>query len=638
MSREDGKIIIGTEIDTKKFDAQLNALEQKAKSQETSINRLYKLRNTTKDVKEIASITQQINQQKVAYEKTTNQIIDMKAKIQSLKDATNQQNNANIKTFDKGISKIKRFGLALFSIRSIYSLVSRASSAYLAQDTEMANKLQSVWTGLGSFLAPLIKWITDILSKGLGYLNVFIKALTGVDYIANANAKAIKNQANAQKELNKQLYSFDEINKLSSSNTGGGLNVNSALFEMPELDDRIVKKMQDLAYWLKENWDWLKLVGEMFLIVFGATKIAKILSNIAPLLGSKGLGGILTNLQTIATIGAIALTIYIVGNIIKEVKTLKKDLESIRINGKKAQEDYIKQQNDINKLINDEETNRKAVNDLLNDENRWLHILLGLGDEAYKNAKAVVEQSEIFLEQEKKIYNSGKLNNEEKKKLLNNLIEQYNFNIKIIQKLEEQGKDTRELQNITSKYGEEIQRVGTNLGYSNDKLDDMVKKTADSNQNTKGIYDNIKNINNTSLTDKNAVYTITAQAKTKQAEQDYSNFFSRIGESASYVLDPKNWGKGFTSGLKTIWKKKMAVGGIINNPGHGVALGSNIIGGESGREGVLPLTDASVMSMLGAEIGKYVSVNNLVDVNYDGQRIKRISKSSDNREAIMRNR
>ena len=208
----------------------------------------------------------------------------------------------------------------------------------------------------------------------------------------------------------------------------------------------------------------------------------------------------------------------------------------------------------------------------------------------------------------------------------------------IIQKLEEQGENTEELRRINGLYGDEINKVADNLGITNDKLNDMVKKTADSNENTKGIYDSIKDINNIKLTDKSSTYTITAKANTKSAETDYSNFFSKLGESASYVLDPTKWGKGFTSGLKSIWKKKMAVGGIINNPGHGVALGSNIIGGEAGREGVLPLTDASVMSMLGAEIGKYVSVNNLVDVNYDGQRIKRISKSSDNRDAIMRNR
>lgn len=53
--------------------------------------------------------------------------------------------NQLTKGIDKVTSKIKRFALSLFSIRGIYALVSRASSAYLSQDTELANKLQSVW-------------------------------------------------------------------------------------------------------------------------------------------------------------------------------------------------------------------------------------------------------------------------------------------------------------------------------------------------------------------------------------------------------------------------------------------------------------------------------------------------------------
>lgn len=49
------------------------------------------------------------------------------------------------KGIDQVTSKIKRFALSLFSIRSIYALVSKASSAYLYQDTQLANKLQAVW-------------------------------------------------------------------------------------------------------------------------------------------------------------------------------------------------------------------------------------------------------------------------------------------------------------------------------------------------------------------------------------------------------------------------------------------------------------------------------------------------------------
>lgn len=634
----DGSVIIATELDNKSFDAQLNSLEKKLQQEEKTLQKMLEFKPIVKDGQTFSIDTAKLERQQITVEKTRNQIIDLRNRMAGVGQESDKTSEKINKNFNKGVKSIKRFGLSLFSIRSIYALVSRASSAYLSRDTELANKLQSVWAGLGSFLAPLIQWITDILSKGLGYLNVFVKALTGVDFIANANAKAIKKQADAQKELNKQLYSFDEINKLSDSEVSSGVSVDSSLFKMPELDDRIVKKLQDLAYWLKENWNWLKLVGEMFLIVFGANKIAEILSNIAPLLGEKGLGGILTGLNGILTIGAIGITIFLVGNIIKDVQNLKKELQDIRKIGFEAQKEAIKNEKDINQLLTDQAVNRQANYDMIKKSESGLYWLLGLSKEGLETAKKVVENSEVYLEQLKSQYDLTKLQKDEKNKILNSLIEQFNYNNLITKKLEEQGEDTSEVRRITGLYLDEINRVAQSLGISNDKLNEMVKKTADSNENTKGLYDTIKDINNTKLTNKSATYTITAKANTKNAEKDYSNFFSKVGESISHVFDSSKWGKGFLSGLKSIWTKKMAVGGIINNPGRGVALGSNIVGGEAGREGVLPLTDASVMSALGAEIGKYVSVNNLVDVNYDGQRIKRISKSSDSRDAIMRNR
>lgn len=640
--KTDGSIRIGTEIETKKFDAQLNMLEQKAEAEQKALERLLSIKQAPDGFQiDQEKLNQQIDITRTNLEKTNNQIINLKTKIQSLNN-TSVDTGKNINdNFDKGIKKIKNLALSLFSLRSIYTLVSKASSAYLSQDTELANKLQSTWSALGGFLAPLIEWIGNLVAKAVGYLNVFVKALTGVDYVANANAKALSKQAKAQKDLNKQTFAFDEVNKLNDTSKDSKDNSNSMIFQTPDLDDRIVKKLQDLAYWIKENWSWLKLLGEMFLIVFGAYKIASLLSNISKLIGSAkgltGLAGLSSLLNGLLIIGGIAITIYLVGNIIKEVKQLKEDLAVLREKGSESQKKYIQKQTDINKLIQDEKVNRESVNNSLNDNWRWLYMILGLGDEAYKDGEMVLKQSETFLEQEMKIYHEGKLTNEEKEKLLKHMIEQYNWNIKIIEKLEEQGVDTTKLKEVTSKYGENIQKVGTDLGYNNQKLDEMVRHTADSDKNTKGIYDNIKSINDTPLTDKSAVYKITAEAKTKKAEEDYRTFFSKLGESASAVLDPNSWKGGIVKKIKSIWGKKMAVGGIVNNPGKGVSLGS-VTTGEAGREGVLPLTDESTMSELGREIGKHVVVYNTITNYMDSNRINRILAKSKSVSEFANNR
>lgn len=67
---------------------------------------------------------------------------------------------------------------------------------------------------------------------------------------------------------------------------------------------------------------------------------------------------------------------------------------------------------------------------------------------------------------------------------------------------------------------------------------------------------------------------------------------------------------------------RLASGGIVNNPGHGVAIGG-AIAGEAGREGVIPLTDPYAMQTLGREIGKWITVNNTSNTYLDGRLIKR---------------
>ena len=64
---------------------------------------------------------------------------------------------------------------------------------------------------------------------------------------------------------------------------------------------------------------------------------------------------------------------------------------------------------------------------------------------------------------------------------------------------------------------------------------------------------------------------------------------------------------------------KLAVGGIINQPGMGVSYHGATIG-ERGAEAVVPLTDSQQMALLGEAIGKYVNINATVPV-YVGNRM-----------------
>ena len=67
---------------------------------------------------------------------------------------------------------------------------------------------------------------------------------------------------------------------------------------------------------------------------------------------------------------------------------------------------------------------------------------------------------------------------------------------------------------------------------------------------------------------------------------------------------------------------KLAVGGIINQPGRGVPYNGAYIG-ERGAEAVVPLTDSQQMQLLGEAIGKYITVNASITNTMNGRVISR---------------
>lgn len=237
------------------------------------------------------------------------------------------------KGLDKATSKVKKIGLALFSIRGIYSLISRASSAYLSQDTELANKLQAVWVGLGAMLEPIISAIANVLLKAVKYINVFIKALTGVDLLAKATTKSLKNTTNSVKNLSKVLANWDELNNLDTTT-----NVSTAspfsVFDDVDLNPEWVSKIQDFASWVKENIPIVVgILAGLALVLSGNGGVAaglgavclagdglyKLFSEdlntsvvgLIEILGAAGLIGVLTGNAGLAVgIGAVALALF----------------------------------------------------------------------------------------------------------------------------------------------------------------------------------------------------------------------------------------------------------------------------------------------------------------------------------------
>ena len=425
MNDYDGKVVIGTDLDTKSVDAQVTKLE---KDLETMVKAL---ESDMKIPVELRMSEDERLKLENDIEKTKNRIISLKESMQDAGNETDKTTTKISKGFKKGTTTLKRFALSLFSIGSIYATVSKASSTWLSQDTELAQKLQNVWIGLGALVSPVIEKISDLMLKALGYLNEFVKALSGgrIDFIAKANAKALEKQTKAQKELNRQTYDFDEIRKQQEQNAGVSSGISSGGISIPELDNRLVKKLQDLAKWLRENQELVKGLAIAFGVAFGAYKIASLLSNIGKLIGvasaGTGLAGLGAILGTLAQIGVIAIGVSLLytgltgRNIIDDLKEIHnniralKDIEEEQKNAKlKGLEESLNLIEATNKALENTNITEERANQLLEikkdnieDVKKYLQdweILYGLSEEEIKRINDALKDDKTTVDDIKK--------------------------------------------------------------------------------------------------------------------------------------------------------------------------------------------------------------------------------------------
>lgn len=94
---------------------------------------------------------------------------------------------------------------------------------------------------------------------------------------------------------------------------------------------------------------------------------------------------------------------------------------------------------------------------------------------------------------------------------------------------------------------------------------------------------------------------------------------------------------GFVHTISVPQIPKLKVGGIVNMPNRGTLIGASALVGESGREGVIPLTDQQAMAELGREIGRNVLVNLTNITSMNGRIISRELKNIQNEQDFAYN-
>lgn len=299
------------------------------------------------------------------------------------------------KSIQKGVNSLKRFSLSLLGIRSLYSLVSRATNAYMAQDEKLHTRMQANWIALGAVLAPIIERIVSLFQRLVAYINVFWRAFTGknlIEIALNKVQKTAKGTTKAVKELNREIANIDEITNLNFDQGSGNIdaggvgddayNIEDALNEIKnmQLNPKVVEAVQNFAQKVKDIWNWCVKVKEKFEewgislgsvlklagVIFGARQVGKIVSGISKIIGvsggTAGVYGIVTALGVVDVYLGVTLynRIKELGNVWEQQQSSEWRLGNSRIKILYTVEDQIKKINEQlkNENLTEEQRNR----------------------------------------------------------------------------------------------------------------------------------------------------------------------------------------------------------------------------------------------------------------------------------------
>ena len=134
--------------------------------------------------------------------------------------------------FDKLISKTKQLGLSLLGTRSIFTATRKAISEYMQMDEELTKATTNLWRALGAQLVPAVELVLYLFKQFTRAVYSFVYAITGVDLIARANAKAMAGWGKSAKDTLGNLQKFDDLN-VADFGKGSGDN---ALIELDKID------------------------------------------------------------------------------------------------------------------------------------------------------------------------------------------------------------------------------------------------------------------------------------------------------------------------------------------------------------------------------------------------------------------
>ena len=591
-----------------------------------------------------------------AYNETADKVNKYKQKLDSIKLDRQVADVNRMKEGFKGvgssvqsaIKKVGKLALGIFAVRSAYNLLRQASSNLASYDEQYATNLEYIKYALTQAIAPVLQYIVSLAATLLGYINAIINALFGINLFSKGSADNFNKMkagasgaAKAAKEIRKQLAGFDEINMLSDQSDSGG-GAGGAGGATPSFDlSALGGEVPDWLKWIVDHKDEILALMAGVAAGLGAWKlgfsglqslgigvaIGSLVYAIEKLIGFmndpsfenfggtiQGIGGAITGLAIAfgGLYGIIAgVVVLIVGTVLKYWEQIKGTIQKGL--------DWLKSKTDwVSFMFGD------TFGKIYNVSVEALQNVLDFFDFMFTSWKGQFEGIIMFLEG---VF-TGDWNKawegiqkgftawwEGIKGMIDSLFKY--FDNVLIQPLKIV---------FASLWNGIMDGFRTAVNWIQQRFNDMIS-----------FFNRVIGIIN----------GLFAYLGTQAGEIIGGNFKRAINvvlgviekilnspiRAINSLISTINTLPGVNlSRLNTFSLPRLAVGGIVNMPNRGTMVGG-AIAGESGREGVLPLTDQEAMAELGREIGKWININATVPV-YVGNRqiareIKKINAEDD---------
>ena len=233
----------------------------------------------------MAQLNQETNKTAITQNKLSNFFGAFKQKIEQAKPSIANIKNSfkglpkltqnitnNIKEMGTGVKNglghILKYAMALFSLRSVYSVLSSCAQSWLSSQNAGAKQLSTninyMKYAMGSAFATVIQYVTGLVYQLMKAIQSVVYALFRVNIFAKASASSYASMAGSAKKAKnetKQLAGVhDEINNVQSNDSSDSGNSGgvSPSFDLSGIDNQISalsQKLYDFFKPLIDSWN-----------------------------------------------------------------------------------------------------------------------------------------------------------------------------------------------------------------------------------------------------------------------------------------------------------------------------------------------------------------------------------------------